>query len=310
MTKTVTKTKKEPCTETINHQTTVTQDIPRTNVFDVTDTVAVTTQGSRTDTIERDVAVRRIEDAPTSSIQAVRTDSSRVRDKFVPVQSVVKEDYEDLTFTPYEVEVSRQNLRYKDVEKTVSYDASIEGTEVKIQEVPRQKRVLQLQTDLGPIGADVAVPGRGSNGNILVAADATLVAAGGLSRPLVASNGIVGDNVVIQGAPVTTLGGDVFLNGSLGASGAVFAGTGFGGSSVGIGAGTQIRDGTIVQNGGVTIGAPVSGATAVVTGAGARFNAARFGGLAGRLSGLSGRFSSVGGAYGRGYGGYAAPHGW
>ena len=147
MTKTVTKTRKEPCTETINYPTTVTQDIPRTNVFDVTDTVAVTTQGSRTDTIERDVAVRRIEDAPTSSIEAVRTDSSRVRDNFVPVQSVVKEDYEDLTFTPSEVEVTRQNLRYKDVEKTVSYDASFEGTEVKIQEVPRQKRVLQLQTE-------------------------------------------------------------------------------------------------------------------------------------------------------------------
>ena len=107
MTKTVTKTRKEPCTETINYPTTVTQDIPRTNVFDVTDTVDVTRQGSRTDTIERDVAVRRIEDAPTSSIQAVRTDSSRVRDNFVPVQSVVKEDYEDLTFTPSEVEVSR-----------------------------------------------------------------------------------------------------------------------------------------------------------------------------------------------------------
>ena len=75
--KTVTKTRKEPCSETINHQTTVTQDIPRTNVFDVTDTVDVTTQGQRTDTVARNVAARRIEDAATSSITAGRTDSSR-----------------------------------------------------------------------------------------------------------------------------------------------------------------------------------------------------------------------------------------
>ena len=237
---------------------------------------------------------------------AVPSLSVRGRDKLVPVQSVVKEDYEDLTFTPSEVEVTTQNLRYKDVEKTVSYDASIEGTEVKIQEVPRQKRVLQLQTDLGPIGEDVAVPGRGSNGNILVAADATAVAAGALSRRIVDSNGIVGDNVVVQGAPVRALGGDVFLNGGLGRDGAVFATTGFGGNSIGIGAGTQIRDGTVVQNGDVTIGAPVAGATAVVSGA--RFG--RFGGLAARLGGLSGRLSTVGGVYGRGYGGFAAPHGW
>ena len=226
--------------------------------------------------------MRRIEDAPTSSIQAVRTDSSRVADKFVPVQSVVKEDFEDLTFTPSEVEVSRQNLRYKDVEKTVSYDASFEGTEVKIQEVPTQKRVLQLQTDLGPIGEDVVVPGRGSNGNILVAADAGLVAAGGLSRPIVASNGIGGDNVIVQGGPVTTLGGDVFLNGGVGAAGRVIAGSGFGGSSVGVGVGSGFG---------------------------------RFGGLAGRLGGVSrvgglsrfGGLSTVGGVYGRGY---ATAHGW
>ena len=85
MTKTVTKTRKEPCTETINYQTTVTQDIPRTNVFDVTDTVDVTRQGSRTDTLKRNVAERRIEDAPTSSIEASRTDSSRVRDNLTAV---------------------------------------------------------------------------------------------------------------------------------------------------------------------------------------------------------------------------------
>ena len=130
VTKTVTKTRKEPCTETINYQTTVTQDLPRTEVFDVTSTVDVTRQGSRTDTIDRDVAVRRIEDAPTSSIGTVATQSSRVRDNLTAVQSVVKQDYEDLTFTPSEVTTERQNLRYKDVEKTVSYDASIEGTEV------------------------------------------------------------------------------------------------------------------------------------------------------------------------------------
>ena len=281
MTKTVTKTRKEPCTETVNYQTTVTQDIPRTNVFDVTDSVDVTRQGSRTDTIDRNVAVRRIEDAPTSSIGTVATQSSRVRDNLTAVQSVVKQDFEDLTFTPSEVEVSRQNLRYKDVEKTVSYDASFEGTEVKIQEVPTQKRVLQLQTDLGPIGADVAVPGRGTNGNILVAADASLVAAGGLSRPIVASNGIGGDNVIVPGA-VTTLGGDVFLNGGVGAAGRVVAGTGFGGSSVGVGVGSGFG---------------------------------RFGGLAGRLGGVSrvgglsrfGGLSTVGGVYGRGY---ATAHGW
>ena len=308
MTKTVTKTRKEPCTETINYQTTVTQDIPRTNVFDVTDTVDVTRQGSRTDTIERDVAALRVGSDSKNSIEAVRTDSTRVRDNFVAVQSVGQQAFEDLTFTPSEVEVSRQNLRYKDVEKTVSYDASIEGTEVKIQEVPTQKRVLQLQTDLGPIGEDPVVPGRGSNGNILVAADASLVAAGGLSRRIVASNGIVGDNVIVQGAPATTLGGDVFLNGGLGADGVVFAGTGVGGSSVGVGAGTQIGDGTVVQNGSATIGAPLANVDGVVTGGFvgglSRFGrAGRFGGLASRVGGVV----STGGVYGRGY---AAAHGW
>ena len=277
VTKTVTKTRKEPCTETVNYQTTVTQDIPRTNVFDVTDTVAVTTQGSRTDTIDRDIAVKSLRPEATSSIGTVKIESSRVRDNLTAVQSVVKEDFEDLTFTPSEVEVSRQNLRYKDVEKTVSYDASIEGTEVKIQEVPTQKRVLQLQTDLGPIGADVDVPGRGTNGNILVEADASFVATGGLARPIVASNGIGGDNVIVPGA-VTTLGGDVYLNGGLGAAGRVFAGTGFGGSSAGVGVGSGF------------------GRRGLVSGLSRVGGFSRFGGL-----------STVGGVYGRGY---AAAHGW
>ena len=308
VTKTVTKTRKEPCTETINYQTTVTQDIPRTNVFDVTDSVDVTRQGSRTDTIERDVAALRVGQDSKNSIDTVRTDSTRVRDNFVAVQSVGQQAFEDLTFTPSEVEVSRQNLRYKDVEKTVSYDASIEGTEVKIQEVPTQKRVLQLQTDLGPIGEDPVVPGRGSNGNILVAADASFVATGGLARPIVASNGIVGDNVIVQGAPAGALGGDVFLNGGLGRDGAVAAGTGVGGSSVGVGLGTRIADGTVVQNGAVTVGAPLADVDGVVTGGLVgglrRFGRGRFGGLAG---GLGSRLGGVGGVYGRGY---AAAHGW
>lgn len=251
VTKTVTKTRKEPCTETINYQTTVTQDLPRTNVFDVTDTVDVTRQGSRTDVLERNVAQRRIEDAPTSSIQAVRTDSSRIRDKLVPTQRVEQVDFEDVTYVPKDVEVSRQNLRYDDVEKVVSYDASIEGTELKIQEVPRQERVLRLDTDLGPIGADIAVPSRGLNGDILVAGDATLAAAGGFGRGLVNSNGIVGDNVIAGGAIPLVAGGDVFLNGGLGADGAVRFGTGFGGSSLGVGAGVATADGSIVNSAGV-----------------------------------------------------------
>ena len=199
VTKTVTKTRKEPCTETINYQTTVTQDIPRTNVFDVTDTVDVTRQGSRTETLERDVAQRRIEDAPTTSIEAVRTDSSRIRDKLVPTQRVEQVDYQDVTYVPEDVTVERQNLRYDTVEKEVSYDASIEGTAVKIQEVPRQKRILQLQSDLGPIGADIAVANRGHNGDILIGADATAAAAGALTRPIVASDGVLSGSTLLNG---------------------------------------------------------------------------------------------------------------
>ena len=75
--KTVTKTRREPCDETINYQTTVTQDIPRTNVFDVTESVDVTRQGSRTDTIERNVAALRVGQDAKDSIAASRTDSSR-----------------------------------------------------------------------------------------------------------------------------------------------------------------------------------------------------------------------------------------
>lgn len=217
MKKIVKKTRKEPCTETINYQTTVTQDLPRTNVFDVTDTVDVTRQGSRTEVLERDVAQRRFEDAPTSSIQAVRTDSSRIRDKLVPTQRVEQVDFQDVTYVPEEVEVSRQNLRYDEVEKEVSYDASIEGTALKIQEVPRQKRILQLQSDLGPIGEDIAVAGRGHNGNILVAGDASLALAGGYRRPIVASDGVIS--------------GSTLLNGGLG-DGAVVGGLGLGARTV------------------------------------------------------------------------------
>ena len=305
VTKTVTKTRKEPCTETVNYQTTVTQDIPRTNVFEVTDSVDVTRQGSRTDTIERDVAVRRVEDAPTTSMQAVRTDSSYVRDNLTATQSLGTTTFDDLTFVPHDVEVERQNLRYEDVEKVVSYDASIEGTEVRIQEVPRQERILRLQTDLGPIGEDIFVPSRGSNGNILVGADATFVAAGGLSRPIVASNGIVGDNVIVGGAPATTLNGDVILDGGLGRDGVVFVASGAGGSNVGVGAGTVIADGSIVQNGDRTIGAVVDGATAGVRVGG--FGGARFGGAFGGLA--RGGFRTggfrTGGNYSSGYN-----HGW
>ena len=211
--KIVKKTRKEPCTETINYQTTVTQDLPRTNIFDVTDTVDVTRQGSRTEVLERDVAQRRFEDAPTSSIQAVRTDSARIRDKLVPTQRVEQVDFQDVTYVPEEVEVSRQNLRYDEVEKEVSYDASIEGTALKIQEVPRQKRILQLQSDLGPIGEDIHVPSRGQNGNILLAGDASLALAGGYKRPIVSSDGIIS--------------GSTLLNGGLG-DGAVVGGLGLG----------------------------------------------------------------------------------
>ena len=215
--KIVKKTRKEPCTETINYQTTVTQDLPRTNIFDVTDTVDVTRQGSRTEVLERDVAQRRFEDAPTSSIEAVRTDSSRIRDKLVPTQRVEQVDFQDVTYVPEEVEVTRQNLRYDEVEKEVSYDASIEGTAVKIQEVPRQKRILQLQSDLGPIGEDIHVPSRGQNGNILVAGDASLALAGGYRRPIVSSDGIIS--------------GSTLLNGGLG-DGAVVGGLGLGAGAV------------------------------------------------------------------------------
>ena len=161
------------------------------------------------------------------------------------------------------------------------------------------------------IGEDIDVEGRGTNGNILVEADASFVATGGLARRIVPSDGIVGDNITIQGAPVTTLGGDLFLNGSLGADGAAFAGTGFGGSSIGVGAGTRINDGTIVQDGGSTLGAELEGVDGSVTGVvalgrrglglGRRgLGLGRRGlGLGRRGLGLGGRF---GGIYGRGYG--------
>lgn len=228
-----------------------------------------------------------------------------------------------MTFTPEEKEVSRQNLRYRDTSKTVSHVASIEGTEAKTQDLDRQKRSTVLRTDLGLIGEDIDVAGRGTNGNIQVAADASLVAAGGLSRRIVGSDGIVPDQIVIQGAPVTTLGGDLFLNGSLGADGAAFAGTGFDGSSIGVGAGVRIADGSIVQNGGETIGEALEGVDGVVTGTvvDGGFHAlqgfgGRFGRGFGRRAGFGGRFGRFGGRFGGlaggvyGRGGYGYAHGW
>ena len=153
------------------------------------------------------------------------------------------------------------------------------------------------------IGEDIDVEGRGTNGNILVEADASFVATGGLARRIVPSDGIVGDNIKIQGAPVTTLGGDLFLNGNLGADGAAFAGTGFGGSSIGVGAGTRIADGSVVQDGGSTLGAELEGVDGSVTGAlylgGRRGLGLGRRGLGFGRRGFGGRF---GGVYGRGYG--------
>lgn len=222
-----------------------------------------------------------------------------------------------MTFTPEEREVSRQNLRYRDTEKTVSYDASIEGTEERTQNLDRQKRSTVLRTDLGLIGEDIDVEGRGTNGNIQVAADASLVAAGGLRRRIVGSDGIVPDQIVIQGAPVRSLGGDLFLNGSLGRDGVAFAGTGVDGSSIGVGAGTVTADGSIVQDGGETIGEALEGVDGVVTGTvvdgGLRYiqgfgrrGLGRRGLGFGRRLGRFGRFGGLaGGVYGRGY-----AHGW
>ena len=100
-------------------------------------------------------------------------------------------------------------------------------------------------------------PTRGENGNILVDADRTLAAAGGLTKPIVASDGIVGDRVIAGGAIPTRVGGNVILDGGLGESfgqaGAVIAGSGQGGSDLGVGVGTTV--GTDIVNGLGTVGA-------------------------------------------------------
>merc|ERR1712037_746318 len=92
-TRTETYTEKEPYVETINYPTTTTNQVPRTVLINKTKQVDSHSIGQEAYTRKQNIAARRIEQAPTSSIEAVRNDSSRLADKIVTVQEAVPESY-------------------------------------------------------------------------------------------------------------------------------------------------------------------------------------------------------------------------
>merc|ERR1712032_180991 len=137
-TRTETYTEKEPYVETRNVPTTTTNQVPRTVLINNSKQVDSHSIGQEAYTRKQNIAVRRIEDAPKNSIEAVRNDSSRLADKAVTVQEAVPESYDVIRKIPRTVTSTRQRARYNDVDASNSYTAKYQGVSNHNQELIRQ----------------------------------------------------------------------------------------------------------------------------------------------------------------------------
>ena len=147
-TRTETYTEKEPYVETINYPTTTTNQVPRTVLINKTKQVDSHSIGQEAYTRKQNIAARRIEQAPTSSIEAVRNDSSRLADKIVTVQEAVPESYNVVRKVPRSVSSTRQRASYSDVDASTSYDTKIQGTATLNQQLVRQATLRHAHSTL------------------------------------------------------------------------------------------------------------------------------------------------------------------
>ena len=140
---------KKPCQETINHQTTTTQERPRTVLLNKTKNVNV--ESIRSDPITQvlNVSQPRIEQASTQSMMANRMDSSRIDEQAFNSQELQAEDYQVIRKIPRTVENSRLRSAYDNVSKTVSRQTPFQAVSNHLQEVVRQQRLDHAHGDLG-----------------------------------------------------------------------------------------------------------------------------------------------------------------
>jgi hypothetical protein len=94
------------------------------------------------------VSQRRIEDAATASINAVRNDSSRVDSQAFNSQELAEEDWSVIRKIPRSVSSTRQRRAYDDVTKEVSYDTPFQAVSNETQQIIRQQRLSHAHSDL------------------------------------------------------------------------------------------------------------------------------------------------------------------
>ena len=155
---------KVPCTETINHPTTTTQQRPRTVL--INKQKAVDVQSIRSDPVTQvlNVSQPRTEQAPTMSMEAIRNDSSRNNAQSFNSQELAVEDWSVVRKIARDVSNTRQRATYDDVTVERSYETPVQAVSDHLQTVTRQSRLSHAHSDLGT-----------DHPNVVAVRDATIV---------------------------------------------------------------------------------------------------------------------------------------